>query len=158
MRNSAPSSSPRRADLAKARDAFAGLPVHEIATLRGDGKLVIEQGGKTSLMKRVRPCECGVECHQHRDPAPARQPRLCRCRVRPRKFDDADVGLTPRVLFDATVNVAAPMIATGLRPKVAILREQGVNSHIETGHVSRWLASMPTMYNDRPADRSSHTG
>ena len=46
-----------------------------------------------------------------------------------------DVGLTPRVLFDATVNVAAPMIATGSRPKVAILREQGVNSHIETGHV-----------------------
>jgi phosphoribosylformylglycinamidine synthase len=29
-------------------------------------------------------------------------------------------------------NVAAPFIASGVRPRVAILREQGVNSHIET--------------------------
>src|SRR6185312_11169671 len=31
-----------------------------------------------------------------------------------------------------TVNIAAPFIATGARPRVAVLREQGVNSHIET--------------------------
>jgi hypothetical protein len=31
--------------------------------------------------------------------------------------------------------VAAPFIATGVRPRVAILREQGVNSHIETAYV-----------------------
>ena len=31
-----------------------------------------------------------------------------------------------------SVNIAAPFIATGARPRVAILREQGVNSHIET--------------------------
>jgi phosphoribosylformylglycinamidine synthase len=34
--------------------------------------------------------------------------------------------------FDPTDDVAAPYIATGVRPKVAILREQGVNSHVET--------------------------
>ncbi|XPE60314.1 phosphoribosylformylglycinamidine synthase subunit PurQ [Shigella flexneri] len=27
--------------------------------------------------------------------------------------------------------LAAPYIATGARPKVAVLREQGVNSHVE---------------------------
>lgn len=27
--------------------------------------------------------------------------------------------------------MAAPYIATGARPKVAVLREQGVNSHVE---------------------------
>jgi phosphoribosylformylglycinamidine synthase len=32
-------------------------------------------------------------------------------------------------------NVAAPFMATGVRPRVAILREQGVNSHIETAYV-----------------------
>ncbi|OWQ90736.1 phosphoribosylformylglycinamidine synthase [Roseateles aquatilis] len=36
--------------------------------------------------------------------------------------------------FDTTVDVAAPFIATGVRPKVAILREQGVNSHIEMAY------------------------
>ncbi|MBF6907439.1 phosphoribosylformylglycinamidine synthase subunit PurQ, partial [Acinetobacter baumannii] len=30
------------------------------------------------------------------------------------------------------LDVAAPFIATGKRPRVAILREQGVNSHVET--------------------------
>jgi phosphoribosylformylglycinamidine synthase len=33
--------------------------------------------------------------------------------------------------FDPSVNIAAPYIARGLRPRVAILREQGVNGHIE---------------------------
>lgn len=40
-------------------------------------------------------------------------------------------GLKPRLSFDAAADVAAPFIATGKRPKVAILREQGVNGQIE---------------------------
>ncbi len=40
-------------------------------------------------------------------------------------------GLRPRLRFDPTENPAAPMIATGARPRVAILREQGVNGHVE---------------------------
>ncbi|HNM97214.1 MAG TPA: phosphoribosylformylglycinamidine synthase, partial [Marmoricola sp.] len=34
--------------------------------------------------------------------------------------------------FDPTDSVAAPYVNLGARPKVAILREQGVNSHVET--------------------------
>ena len=40
-------------------------------------------------------------------------------------------GLEPRLAFDPSENPAAPMIATGAKPKVAILREQGVNGHVE---------------------------
>ncbi|WP_172675203.1 phosphoribosylformylglycinamidine synthase subunit PurQ, partial [Stenotrophomonas pictorum] len=40
-------------------------------------------------------------------------------------------GLKPRLAFDPAEDVAAPFIATGARPKVAILREQGVNGQIE---------------------------
>ena len=40
-------------------------------------------------------------------------------------------GLRPRLSFDPAENVAAPYIASGTRPKVAILREQGVNGQIE---------------------------
>ena len=40
-------------------------------------------------------------------------------------------GLNASLSFDAADDVAAPMIATGVRPRVAILREQGVNGQAE---------------------------
>ncbi len=46
-----------------------------------------------------------------------------------------DPGMPVRVGFDPQEDIAAPFIATGARPKVAILREQGVNSHVETAYV-----------------------
>jgi phosphoribosylformylglycinamidine synthase len=52
-----------------------------------------------------------------------------------RLLDETDPGITPKVTFDPSENVAAPFLATGVRPRVAILREQGVNSHIETAWV-----------------------
>jgi phosphoribosylformylglycinamidine synthase len=47
--------------------------------------------------------------------------------------DAGDPGLNVRLTFDPSSkpSVAAPYIASGVRPKVAILREQGVNSHVE---------------------------
>jgi phosphoribosylformylglycinamidine synthase len=42
-----------------------------------------------------------------------------------------DPGLHLHLTFDSAEDVAAPFIATGARPKVAILREQGVNSQLE---------------------------
>ncbi len=49
-------------------------------------------------------------------------------------LDAADAGMQPVLSFDAAEDVAAPFIATGARPRVAILREQGVNSHLETAY------------------------
>lgn len=42
-----------------------------------------------------------------------------------------DPGLSVSTTFDPAEDIAAPMIATGVRPPVAVLREQGVNSHVE---------------------------
>ncbi|RSD30010.1 phosphoribosylformylglycinamidine synthase [Vibrio pectenicida] len=47
------------------------------------------------------------------------------------KQDDADPGLNVSLSFDVNQDIAAPYIATGAKPKMAILREQGVNSHVE---------------------------
>lgn len=45
---------------------------------------------------------------------------------------DKDVkGLFVKTTFDNEERIAAPYIATGVRPKVAVLREQGVNSQTE---------------------------
>jgi len=40
-------------------------------------------------------------------------------------------GLSASLSYDPSEDICAPYIAKGLRPKVAILREQGVNSHAE---------------------------
>jgi phosphoribosylformylglycinamidine synthase len=40
-------------------------------------------------------------------------------------------GINPVLTFEASENPAAPMIACGARPLVAVLREQGVNGHVE---------------------------
>lgn len=45
--------------------------------------------------------------------------------------DDSDKGLSCELSFDLNEDVAAPYIATGVRPQVAILREQGSNSQYE---------------------------
>jgi phosphoribosylformylglycinamidine synthase len=45
--------------------------------------------------------------------------------------DAGDPGLHYALRFDANDDVAAPFIATGKRPRVAVLREQGVNGQVE---------------------------
>ncbi len=47
------------------------------------------------------------------------------------RLDDADPGITPKLGFDPAEDIAAPFIASGARPRVAILREQGVNGQVE---------------------------
>ncbi|WP_373095697.1 phosphoribosylformylglycinamidine synthase, partial [Zhongshania sp.] len=44
---------------------------------------------------------------------------------------EADPGLSSKLSFDAQSDIAAPYIKTGVRPRVAILREQGVNGQME---------------------------
>jgi phosphoribosylformylglycinamidine synthase len=47
------------------------------------------------------------------------------------RISDEDPGLQVALSFDKNEDVAAPMIATGTRPAMAILREQGVNGQLE---------------------------
>jgi phosphoribosylformylglycinamidine synthase len=49
--------------------------------------------------------------------------------------DDTDPGLAVSLAFDPDDDIAAPFIARGARPRVAVLREQGVNSQVEMAAV-----------------------
>jgi phosphoribosylformylglycinamidine synthase len=68
--------------------------------------------------------------------------RICRLRDNPQCADAEhesagradDPGLHVQLTFDAAEDIAAPFIAKGARPKVAILREQGVNSQVEMSY------------------------
>lgn len=42
------------------------------------------------------------------------------------KANDNDPGLNVKLCFDINEDIAAPYIATGARPKVAVLREQAL--------------------------------
>ncbi len=48
-----------------------------------------------------------------------------------RLLDISDPGLHAHLSFDVDDDVAAPYIHTGIRPRIAVLREQGVNGHVE---------------------------
>jgi phosphoribosylformylglycinamidine synthase len=58
------------------------------------------------------------------DPACAAEEQESRC-------DGDDPGLIMRSSFDPQADVAAPFVARSARPRVAILREQGVNGQVE---------------------------
>ncbi|WP_223064496.1 phosphoribosylformylglycinamidine synthase [Frischella japonica] len=47
------------------------------------------------------------------------------------KQREEDPGLNVKLTFDIHEDIAAPYIVKGIKPKIAILREQGVNSHVE---------------------------
>jgi phosphoribosylformylglycinamidine synthase len=124
----------RRADVARVRKALDGVAVHELGSVREDRRVVVTYGGKAIFDEAAQAMHAAwsattIEIQRLRDNPDCVDAEFDRV------FDDDDVGLAPRVLFDAKVNVAAPFVNSGARPKIAILREQGVNSHVETAHV-----------------------
>ena len=61
----------------------------------------------------------------------ARDNPACADEERDAALDRGDPGLAPALAFDPSDDVAAPFVARGARPRVAILREQGVNGQVE---------------------------
>ena len=47
------------------------------------------------------------------------------------RIANADEGLSAKLSYDPSDDICAPYIQKGAKPKMAILREQGVNSHLE---------------------------
>ena len=55
----------------------------------------------------------------------------CAAEEHARIGDAGDPGLNASLTFDPELDVAAPFIQTGARPRLAVLREQGVNGQLE---------------------------
>jgi phosphoribosylformylglycinamidine synthase len=116
----------------RARLETAGLSdcVHDMGRPVAGENLRVTVGGQTLLEESLPQLqrlwsETSHAVQRRRDnPACADQELDTLC-------DWSRPGLEPRVSFDVADNPAAPMIATGARPPVAILREQGVNGHVE---------------------------
>jgi len=124
----------RAADSAAAHAILASHGLGECARVIGAaaaGRRVRIRAGERLLLDddRVRLREAWSETswrlqRLRDDPACADEEQATR-------VDEDDPGLDWRLSFDPAHDIAAPMIATGVRPRVAILREQGVNSQVE---------------------------
>jgi len=104
--------------------------VSEIAVPDTQHQLVVMQGGRELL-------NCGRA--QLQQAWSETSYVISRLRDRPECADqefaaitqDQDPGLSPVLSFDPKEDICAPYIQSGQRPKLAILREQGVNGQIE---------------------------
>ncbi|KZX00750.1 phosphoribosylformylglycinamidine synthase [Pseudoalteromonas luteoviolacea] len=111
-------------------DNGLGAISHTIGALNTEDKVIFNRGGEAVLANtrtelRTIWAETTYKMQALRDnPECAKQEFDA-------KFDEKDPGLNVKLGFDLNEDVAAPYIATGAKPKMAILREQGVNSHVE---------------------------
>ncbi|MCF2949982.1 phosphoribosylformylglycinamidine synthase [Paraglaciecola aquimarina] len=104
--------------------------VHEIGGLNNTDQIVFSQNNQVVLENsRVAYRQTWAQTTRHMQKL--RDNPECAEQEFAAKADAKDPGLHAKLSFDVTEDVAAPYIAKGLAPKMAILREQGVNSHVE---------------------------
>ena len=112
------------------REAGLGRHSHVLGMLRDDDRVLIHSHGSAVLdesrvdLQRAW-AETSYRMQSLRDNA------LCARQEYHALLDAEDPGMQPHPGFDIDFDPAAPMIATGVRPRVAILREQGVNGQVE---------------------------
>ena len=122
----------RKPDAAAVRAAFAGSAGHihslghpiagsRIVFRRGDQSLVEET--RTNLRRLWSETTFAMQALRD-DPTCAREEHDARS-------DETDPGLSLRLTFDLNQDSAAPFVTRDARPRVAILREQGVNGQVE---------------------------
>ncbi|MGC9456561.1 MAG: phosphoribosylformylglycinamidine synthase [Halothiobacillaceae bacterium] len=105
--------------------------VHRIGKPTDDDRIVVRWEGKTLLDAERIDLQRRWSATSHQMQRLRDNPD-CADQEYDRILDRRDRGLAAsRATFDLSENVAAPFIATGVRPRVAILREQGVNGHVE---------------------------
>jgi phosphoribosylformylglycinamidine synthase len=124
----------KRCDTAAVMGAFsaAGLrgELHVIGTLNRDDRLVIQHCNEETLsMPRIELQRAWSETTSRMQVL--RDNPECAQQEYERVLDAGDPGLHAALSFDLNDNVAAPFIAKGSRPRMAILREQGVNGQVE---------------------------
>jgi phosphoribosylformylglycinamidine synthase len=107
-----------------------GEYVHAIGTPTRGHRVVIRRRGRTLLEESRATLRAVWSETTHRMQA-LRDDPTCADQEQALRTNPDDPGIDARVPFDPNADVAAPLIATGARPRVAVLREQGVNGHVE---------------------------
>jgi len=116
--------------LAALHDAGLGHYSHVLGSPRQDDQIVIRHRGNAVLsasrshMQRIW-SETTYQMQMRRDNPECAQQEYDNL------LDSSDPGMTVKATFDPGADIAAPYLKLGFRPRVAILREQGVNGQVE---------------------------
>ncbi len=117
------------------REAFARRGLGDCLRRLGrpaEGDRVVVRRGAEALIDESRHVLRGVWSETTHAMARLRDDAACADEEQAARVDPSDPGLSARVPFDPDDDVAAPFVARGgARPRVAIVREQGVNGHVE---------------------------
>jgi phosphoribosylformylglycinamidine synthase len=120
----------RTSDRAKVFERLAGLPAHLIGSPNPRDEIRLVHNAKPLFtapraeLERIW-SEVTFRMQQLRDEPACAEEEFDRI------LDRDDPGLSAALSFDPAEDIAAPFIAKGTRPRVAILREQGVNGQVE---------------------------
>jgi phosphoribosylformylglycinamidine synthase len=111
--------------------AAAGVPARRLGTVATDDHLTVRDETGAVVLREDR-----VALHRAWGETSWRIQTLrdeptCAQEAYDVLLDRDDPGIAPKVTFDADLDVALPFVSTGARPRVAILREQGVNGQVE---------------------------
>ena len=112
------------------KEAGIARTAHRIGTLTPDDRISFLRHGKevfsdTRVNLQRTWSETSYRMQSLRDNPECAQQEYDRI------LDDTDPGLSAILTFNPEDDICAPYIATGVRPPVAILREQGVNGQLE---------------------------
>jgi phosphoribosylformylglycinamidine synthase len=112
------------------RDAGLSAASHVIGHPNAEGQVrVIVNGKPVFAEKRSTLHRAWSEVTHHLQRL--RDNPVCADEEYDRLLDEGDPGLNAKLTFDPAADIAAPYVKKGVRPKVAVLREQGVNGQME---------------------------
>ncbi|NOH98039.1 phosphoribosylformylglycinamidine synthase [Vibrio sp. 99-70-13A1] len=107
---------------------------HVIGSVVGEGEAsdeVVIKSGADVVIQRNRTELRTIWAETTHKMQGLRDNPVCADQEHEAKKDNSDPGLNVSLSFDVNEDIAAPYINKGAKPKMAILREQGVNSHVE---------------------------
>ncbi len=104
--------------------------VKRVGTLNDAGMVTVVHRGKILFQERRSSLQRVWEETSWRIRALRDNPRCAQAEY-DGLLDESDLGLTAVLSFAPDKELPAPHVATGVRPRVAILREQGVNGQVE---------------------------
>ncbi|HEY3383553.1 MAG TPA: phosphoribosylformylglycinamidine synthase [Vicinamibacterales bacterium] len=107
-----------------------GVPARSIARITRDDVVSVDRGSQT-VFRETRAELQRVWSETTWQMQSLRDNPVCAQQEYDRILDTTDPGMTPKVTFDMLDNLSAPYIVRGLRPPIAILRDQGVNGEVE---------------------------
>jgi phosphoribosylformylglycinamidine synthase len=118
----------RVADVARVREALGAAGTVSVIGRPGD-RIIIRRGGEL-LLDEPRAALRALWSETTHAMQALRDDPGCADEEQAGRLADSP-GLNAVVPFDAAEDVAAPFVSKGARPRVAILREQGVNGQVE---------------------------